>query len=81
MKLPIAEEFSRRKFSPAEYDGEENAGLISHAAANPVDAPVRARASPSGPGSLYRPKEQRYDGGAAGQEYGGAGDGTGVRGT
>ncbi|KAL5349020.1 hypothetical protein ACLOAV_006446 [Pseudogymnoascus australis] len=74
--LPIAEEFSRRKFSPTEYDGEENAGLISNAAANPVDAPEMGRESPPGAGSLYKPKE-RYDAGA-GQEYGGAAMGQGL---
>ena len=77
MNLPIAEEFSRRKFSPAEYDGEENAGLISHAAANPVDMPEAGRESPSGPGSLYKPREQRYDG-ATGQEFGDAAMGQGL---
>ncbi|KFY62884.1 hypothetical protein V496_04339 [Pseudogymnoascus sp. VKM F-4515 (FW-2607)] len=74
--LPIAEEFSRRKFSPTEYDGEENAGLISNAAANPVDAPEMGRESPPGAGSLYKPKE-RYDAGT-GQEYGGAAMGQGL---
>lgn len=77
--LPIAEEFSRRKFNPnaTEYDGEENAGLISHAAANPVDALEGGRESPSGGGgSLYKPARERYD--ASGQEFGGAAMGQGL---
>lgn len=75
-RLPIAEEFSRRKFSPTEHDGEENAGLISNAAANPVDVIERGRESPPGAGGLYKPKE-RYDAGT-GQEYSGAAVGQGL---
>ncbi|KFY42727.1 hypothetical protein V494_02285 [Pseudogymnoascus sp. VKM F-4513 (FW-928)] len=77
MGLPIAEEFSRKKFNPhvAEYDGEENAGLISNAAANPVDMPEAGRESPPEGGSLYRSKE-RYDAsGGAGQEFSSGGGG------
>lgn len=74
--LPIAEEFSRRKFSPTEFDGEENAGLISHAAANPVTG-MGGRESPPEGGSLYKPSKEPYDA-STGQEFGGAAMGQGL---
>lgn len=54
--LPIAEQFTRSKFGMPEYE-EENAGLISHAQANPE----MARNIPSPNTSPYKPARMRYD--------------------